>query len=276
MMRLFSRASSARVGDVHKAAERKEEYFLEMIDYARGKPFPDPFLEAARRLNVAPAECLVFEDSPLGVQAGLTARAIPLSLDKQRRSVAVAGDERFFLVFSRIGYGEIPAFDRAFGSRIDYRTDMAEISQAGIEVRAPKERNVGVATCLAHEHAGDMLTLALGVYPVLYADHLAGVRVGVASNVADCKNAGHRGLELLVDIDASSLVGRRALKPGGLREPGARRNADTKDDEVSLNGRTIIEREKRAVEAPSLTAEMKMHALFLVHLSNHICDLGAK
>ena len=111
-----------KVGDVQKAAARKEEYFLEMIrevkpieavlqiarrwhgikpmavasggfrrqiertldtlgirglfntvvcveDYPRGKPFPDPFLEAARRLDVLPAECLVFEDSPQGVQA---------------------------------------------------------------------------------------------------------------------------------------------------------------------------------------------------------------
>ncbi len=115
-----------KVGDVQKAAKRKEEYFLEMIDevkpieevvqvarrwygikplavasggfrrqiertldalgirllfsavvcvedYARGKPHPDPFLEAARRLNVPPTECLVFEDSPLGIQAAETA-----------------------------------------------------------------------------------------------------------------------------------------------------------------------------------------------------------
>jgi beta-phosphoglucomutase family hydrolase len=38
-------------------------------DYARGKPFPDPFLEAARLMNVAAGDCLVFEDSPLGLQA---------------------------------------------------------------------------------------------------------------------------------------------------------------------------------------------------------------
>ena len=35
----------------------------------RGKPAPDVFLEAARRLGVATEQCLVFEDAPMGIEA---------------------------------------------------------------------------------------------------------------------------------------------------------------------------------------------------------------
>jgi sugar-phosphatase len=39
-------------------------------DVARGKPSPDPYLEAARRLGAAPEDCLVIEDAPAGIAAG--------------------------------------------------------------------------------------------------------------------------------------------------------------------------------------------------------------
>ncbi|MEY4674818.1 MAG: Beta-phosphoglucomutase [Planctomycetota bacterium] len=40
---------------------------------ARGKPAPDIFLAAAERLGLAPSQCLVVEDAPNGVRAGVAA-----------------------------------------------------------------------------------------------------------------------------------------------------------------------------------------------------------
>ena len=47
----------------------------------RGKPHPDIFLEAAKRLGIAPHDCIVFEDAPLGVEAARRAgmRAVALT-----------------------------------------------------------------------------------------------------------------------------------------------------------------------------------------------------
>jgi len=40
-----------------------------MEDTPRGKPDPEVFLIAARRLGVKPQRCVVFEDAPVGIQA---------------------------------------------------------------------------------------------------------------------------------------------------------------------------------------------------------------
>jgi HAD superfamily hydrolase (TIGR01509 family) len=42
-------------------------------DYTRSKPHPEPFLIAAERLGVAPEDCLVFEDTEMGIQAATAA-----------------------------------------------------------------------------------------------------------------------------------------------------------------------------------------------------------
>ncbi len=41
----------------------------------QGKPHPEPYLLGAARLGVEAADCLVFEDAPSGVQAGVAAGA---------------------------------------------------------------------------------------------------------------------------------------------------------------------------------------------------------
>jgi sugar-phosphatase len=51
------------------------------LDEPRGKPAPDVYLAAARRLRLTPARCLAVEDSPAGVvaakDAGMTCVAVP-------------------------------------------------------------------------------------------------------------------------------------------------------------------------------------------------------
>jgi HAD superfamily hydrolase (TIGR01509 family) len=55
-------------------------------DYARGKPAPDCFLVAAQRLGVAPEDCLVFEDTDLGIEAakaaGMASVRVPAPLER--------------------------------------------------------------------------------------------------------------------------------------------------------------------------------------------------
>jgi HAD superfamily hydrolase (TIGR01509 family) len=62
-------------------AARADHLFSVLVcrdDVAQGKPAPDLFVEAARRLNVSPNNCLVLEDSPTGLTAARRAGAIPV------------------------------------------------------------------------------------------------------------------------------------------------------------------------------------------------------
>ena len=47
--------------------------FITAGDVESGKPAPDGYLLAASRLQVKPAECVVIEDAPAGIQAGKSA-----------------------------------------------------------------------------------------------------------------------------------------------------------------------------------------------------------
>jgi HAD superfamily hydrolase (TIGR01509 family) len=42
-------------------------------DYINSKPHPEPYLMAAERLGIAPEDCLVFEDTEMGIEAATAA-----------------------------------------------------------------------------------------------------------------------------------------------------------------------------------------------------------
>jgi len=56
-------------------------------DVTRKKPFPDIYLEGARRVGIEPKDCLVVEDAISGIQAahaaGMDAAAVPTTFSKE-------------------------------------------------------------------------------------------------------------------------------------------------------------------------------------------------
>jgi HAD superfamily hydrolase (TIGR01509 family) len=69
-------------------------FALSASEVPRGKPEPDIFLEAARRLGLPPESCLVVEDSGYGVaaakRAGMPCLALPSEASRARPEFALA------------------------------------------------------------------------------------------------------------------------------------------------------------------------------------------
>lgn len=57
-------------------------------EYPHGKPAPDPFLIAAEKLGIPPADCLVFEDADLGIQSATAAGMQSIKIEPPPRHPA--------------------------------------------------------------------------------------------------------------------------------------------------------------------------------------------
>ncbi len=70
----------------------KFETIVGAEDYTRSKPAPDAFLVAAERLGVEPGDCLVFEDTAMGLQAaaaaGMAAVRVPSAAERGVHALA--------------------------------------------------------------------------------------------------------------------------------------------------------------------------------------------
>ena len=76
---LISRASAwLSVSSGHCPAQNNDHGGQPMS--ARGKPAPDPFLLAAGCLGYCASRCVVFEDSPSGIKAGVAAGVIVVAV----------------------------------------------------------------------------------------------------------------------------------------------------------------------------------------------------
>jgi len=74
--RAIATSSSHETAQHHLTAHDLVERFHEIVahgDYAAGKPAPDPYLKAAKRLGVEPRLCLALEDSHNGIRSASSA-----------------------------------------------------------------------------------------------------------------------------------------------------------------------------------------------------------
>jgi pseudouridine synthase/HAD superfamily hydrolase (TIGR01509 family) len=75
-------------------------------EVAAGKPSPDIYLEAARRMDVSPEECAVFEDVPAGILAGKRAKMTVFAVEDEY-SLGMEAEKRELSDFYIRNYSEL-------------------------------------------------------------------------------------------------------------------------------------------------------------------------
>ena len=79
---LVSAALIDEIAPVVAAAALDFDVIVSQDDVDNGKPHPEPYLRAARKLNVEPTELLVFEDTDVGVASAKAAGAYVVGLTR--------------------------------------------------------------------------------------------------------------------------------------------------------------------------------------------------
>jgi beta-phosphoglucomutase len=117
----FAICSGARREEIDAALNKLEngelkKYFKHIVtidDVSRGKPSPEGYLLAARKLNMSPQDCLAIEDTPTGAAAAKAAGMIVVALSRSLEKTDF--DNIDFLARS---YDEIDAWISKNGANI--------------------------------------------------------------------------------------------------------------------------------------------------------------
>lgn len=90
-----------------------KSYFSTIIDASmvtHGKPNPEVYLKSAEALGVDPAQCIVFEDALLGIQAGKSAgmRVVGVASTHSREELQAEGTDLIIDDFSGLTLSKLP------------------------------------------------------------------------------------------------------------------------------------------------------------------------
>lgn len=113
-------ATSAPVENIDYALDgmKIRHYFDAIVDASQvkhGKPDPEVYLTAARRLKANPRQCLVFEDAPLGISAAKAAGMRVVGLTTTQRNKDLHEADRIISDFSEITVEQMQALIRNDG-----------------------------------------------------------------------------------------------------------------------------------------------------------------
>lgn len=178
-----------------------------------GKPAPDTFLAAARRLGVEPARAVVFEDALAGVEAGRAGGfGLVVGVDRVGQAAALRGHGADIVIddFARLGLvGERPAGARAVPSALD-SLDAVARRIAGREVAVFLDYD-GTLTPIVDRPELAVLSAAM---------RATVARLAALTTVAIISGRGREDVTRLVGIDGIVYAGSHGFDIAG---PGIRR-----------------------------------------------------
>lgn len=105
-------ASSTHRPNIEQALEITNlgAFFTDLVtaeDVVRGKPDPEVFLYAARKVGKSPADCIIFEDAPVGIEAAHRAGMMVIGISTTHPAYTLSDADIVVETLSDLGYHQV-------------------------------------------------------------------------------------------------------------------------------------------------------------------------